>query len=123
MMAFMEALVRVLRDKTAQAGTPAHEDYGRSTQPDARMNLLLRFETANGPRTIVAPGVCLATASEIALVMSEAGHFAEFVDHMPPVSIAERLKLRKVQDRRSEVVSLKWAKGRYPRISAGCELH
>src|ERR1039457_78242 len=59
-----------------------HQDLRRSISPEARMNLLLRFETESGPRTIVAPGVLLPVASEIALAMERAGHFAEFVDHI-----------------------------------------
>ncbi len=124
MVAFMKLISRALHGSSMPLSGPENEDYIRSTAPDARMNLLLRFETANGPRTIVAPGVSLATASEIALVMSQGGHFAEFVDYMPSISIEERIKQRKAQARKSEVISLKWAKqtGRYQQ-APGCELH
>jgi hypothetical protein len=125
MVAFKKFINRALYGGSKPSKAPAKEDYGRSTAPDARMNLLLRFETANGPRTIVAPGISLATASEIAFVMSQAGHFAEFVDWLPVVSIEERVKRRKVEARKSEVISLKWARhmGRYPQASGGCEIH
>jgi hypothetical protein len=123
MVAFMNRIIRALHGESMQSKAAANEDYGRSTCPDAPMNLLLRFETAYGPRTIVAPGISLATASEIALVMSEAGHFAEFVDHIPPMSVQEHVKRRKAQARKNEVISLRWAKGPYPKVAGGCELH
>jgi hypothetical protein len=87
------------------------------------MNLLLRFETPSGPRTIIAPGVSLATASEVALVMSQAGHFAEFVDYLPSQPIDQQIKRRKAQARKSEVISLKWARGHFAQAPEGRELH
>lgn len=70
----------------------------RSTSPDAPMNLLLRFDTANGPRTVIACSVSLATAREIADTMSRAGQHAEFIDRCAPLSIADRLMMRKLED-------------------------
>ena len=67
----------------------------RSTSPDARMNLLLRFETESGPRTVVAPNLPLKLASEITTAMIRSGHYAEFIDQYTPLSIAERVKLQK----------------------------
>jgi hypothetical protein len=124
----MVALMKLINRALKGSSTPSKaekEDYVRSTSPDARMNLLLRFETANGPRTIMAPGVSLATASEIAFVMSRAGHFAEFVDWLPAMPLEERIKRRKAEARKSEVISLKWARhtGRYSQASGRCELH
>src|SRR4051812_43418647 len=56
------------------------KDFRHSTSPEAQMELLLRFDTANGPRTIVASGVSLSVASEITQAMIQAGHFADFRD-------------------------------------------
>jgi len=69
-------------------------DFERSTAPEARMALLLRFSTDAGPRTIIAPGIPLRVASDIAREMEQAGHFAEFVDQLPPMSMAERIQRR-----------------------------
>jgi hypothetical protein len=123
MTALMKLINRALHGKSAAAKAAESAEFSRSTDPQALMDVLLRFETAFGPRTIVAPGVSLAMASEIAFVMSQAGHFAEFVDHIPSVSVHEHVKRRKAQARTSEVVSLKWAKAHYPRTSNGRELH
>ena len=59
------------------------------------MNLMLRFETERGPRTLVAPGVSLALASEIADAMMLAGHYAEMVDHTPTFTVAQHVARRK----------------------------
>jgi hypothetical protein len=67
----------------------------RSTSPAAKMTLILRFETERGPRTILAPEIPLALASEITREMIRAGHFAEFVDQLPPLSVAKRVKARR----------------------------
>ena len=61
------------------------------------MNLLLRFVTEAGPRTVVATGIPLRIASDIAREMGRAGHFAEFVDQYPLFTIAERIKRRKLE--------------------------
>ncbi len=71
-------------------------EFQRGTSPYARTNLLLRFETPNGPRTVVAPGISLAIAHEIANAMTEAGHFAELVEPGPTISIAERMRRRPI---------------------------
>ena len=67
----------------------------RRTCPDAAMNLMLRFETERGPRTLVAPGVPLTLASEIADAMILAGHYAEMVDHTPSFTVAQHVARRK----------------------------
>src|ERR1700722_3222271 len=72
-------------------------EYQRSTSPDSRMNLLLRFETPSGPRTIVAGGIPLKIASEITATMIRTGQFAEYVDHYPHMSVADRVKRRKLE--------------------------
>src|SRR3954466_10374448 len=69
----------------------------RRTSPYAPMNLLLRFATEAGPRTVIASGVPLGHASVIAREMERAGHYAEFVDQIPSLSIAERVKRLKAQ--------------------------
>jgi hypothetical protein len=86
------------RSEQIQPPPPADEDFRHSTSPEARMNLLLRFETESGPRTIVAAGIALRAASEIAHAMKCAGHFAEITDHLPPVTMAERMKRRRAED-------------------------
>jgi hypothetical protein len=68
------------------------QEFCRSTSPDARMNLLLRFETESGPRTIVAPGVPLPVASEIVQEMARAGHFADYLDQLAPLQMSEWMK-------------------------------
>jgi hypothetical protein len=52
----------------------------RSTVPDAPMTLFMRIQTFNGPRTVVASGVTVATATQIREVLALDGHYAEFVD-------------------------------------------
>ena len=59
------------------------------------MNLMLRFETERGPRTVVAPGLTLAQAREIADAMMLAGHYAEMVDHTPAFTVAQHVARRK----------------------------
>ncbi len=76
-------------------------DYHRSTSPDARMNLLLRFDTPLGPRTIVASGIPLPLASEITATMIRGGQYAEFIDQCQPLSIAERVKRKKLEKSRN----------------------
>ena len=68
----------------------------RSTSPTAPMNLLLRFETINGPRTVIACSVPLQTAKEVADAMLRAGQHAEFIDRCAPLSIADRLMMKKL---------------------------
>jgi hypothetical protein len=76
----------------------------RRTCPDAVMTLMLRFETELGPRTIVAPRVPLKFASEIADAMILAGHYAEMVDHYPPLTVAERTLWLKAPARARDTV-------------------
>ena len=66
----------------------------RSSHPEAPMNLLLRFETASGPRTVIACSVPRQVAAEITAVMQKAGHHAEFIDRCAPLSIADRVMIR-----------------------------
>ena len=72
-------------------------DVERSTTPTAVMNLLLRFETINGPRTVIACSVPLQTAREVADAMLRAGHHAEFVDRCASLSISDRVMMKKLQ--------------------------
>ena len=69
----------------------------RSHAPDASMNLLLRFETASGPRTVIACSVPRQVAAEISDVMHSVGQHAEFIDRCSPLSIADRLLMREVE--------------------------
>jgi len=59
------------------------------------MQMLLRFTTDAGPRTIIASGIPLKVASAIALEMNRAGHFAEYVDDSPRMNLAARTRKRK----------------------------
>lgn len=71
---------------------PAEETpLARSTAPDAPMTLFVRIQTERGPRTIISSGLTLSVASEIAQAMAAAGHFADFVDQCPAISVPERL--------------------------------
>jgi len=72
-------------------------ELDRRTAPDARMNLVLRFATESGPRTIIASGVALSIAADIAREMEKAGHFAQFIDQLPLVPMAERIKRPKAE--------------------------
>lgn len=72
-------------------------DVERSTTPTAPMNLLLRFETINGPRTVIASSVPLQTAREVADAMIRAGQHAEFVDRCTALSVADRQMMKKLQ--------------------------
>jgi len=67
--------------------------------PDAAMKLFLRFDTPEGPRTVVAPNVPLVLATQIAAAMSRAGLHAEYVEQFDRLSIAEYLKLKKLEER------------------------
>jgi hypothetical protein len=66
----------------------------RSFSSEAPMNLLLRFETSSGPRTVIACSVPRQVATEITAVMKAAGQHAEFIDRCSPLSIADRLMIR-----------------------------
>jgi hypothetical protein len=83
-----------------------HSDNGiqtlcneRRTAPDAPMNLLLRFETASGPRTVIASSVPRQIASEISHVMRSAGQYAEFIDRFSPFSVEDRLFIKDIKQR------------------------
>lgn len=52
----------------------------RSTTPDALMSLFMRIQTVEGPRTLIASGITVATASRISEALALSGHYAEFVD-------------------------------------------
>ena len=69
----------------------------RSTAPGATMNLLLRFETASGPRTVIASSVPRQVASEISDVMRSIGQYAEFIDRCSPLSVEDRLLIKDIQ--------------------------
>ena len=63
------------------------------TSPDAPMHLLLRFETANGPRTVIASSVPRQVAAEIRDVMKKHGQHAEFIDRIEPLSVSDRVMI------------------------------
>jgi hypothetical protein len=73
------------------------ESFQRSSLPDALMNLILRFETASGPRTVIACSVPRQVAAEIAAVMHSVGQHAEFVDRYSSLSVSDRLLMRDIE--------------------------
>jgi hypothetical protein len=85
---------------------PELSELERSTAPDAPMTLFMRIQTEDGPRTVIAPHVTLAMASQIAESLAAAGHYAEFVDQCASrENISERL-LRKRLERRFKLREL-----------------
>ena len=94
--------------------------FQRRSSPDALMNLILRFETASGPRTVIACSVPRHVAAEIADVMHSAGQHAEFVDRYSPLSVSDHLLMREIdQVRRQETEGPRsdWAAAISPRMS------
>lgn len=69
----------------------------RSSHPETDVTLFLRIETVAGPRTIVTSGLALSAASAIAEALSEAGHYAEYVDQRPQLSMRDRVAQRKYE--------------------------
>jgi hypothetical protein len=63
------------------------------------MNLLLRFETANGPRTVIASSVPLQTAREVVDAMLRAGHHAEYIDRCTAISVEDRVFIKRFEKR------------------------
>ena len=69
----------------------------RSSHPDTDVTLFLRIETVAGPRTIVASGLPLSAASAIAEALTEAGHYAEYVDQRPQLSMRDHVARKKYE--------------------------
>lgn len=69
----------------------------RSSHPDTDVTLFLRVETSSGPRTIIASGLPLSAASAIADALTEAGHYAEYVDQRPQTPMSERVARKKYE--------------------------
>jgi len=69
----------------------------RASHPDTEVTLFLRIETVAGPRTIVASGMALSAASEIAEALTEAGHYAEYVDQRPQIAMRDRVARRRYE--------------------------
>jgi putative SOS response-associated peptidase YedK len=98
---FFKRIRNQLTARRRPAAILPKEPIERSTDPNAFMNLFLRFETAKGPRTIIAPHLPLNLASEIAERVIIDGHYAEYVDHFDVVSVndeLQRLKLKTLTD-------------------------
>jgi hypothetical protein len=70
-------------------------DLERSTAPDALMSLFIRIQTFNGPRTVIASGVTVASAGLIGEVLAQAGHHVEFVDQSTSRDTVRERVLRK----------------------------
>jgi hypothetical protein len=82
----------------------------RSSHPDTDVTLFLRIETGAGPRTIVTSGLALSAASAIAEALSDAGHYAEYVDQRPQLSMRDRVAQKKYEQafgKPSPLVSLR----------------
>ena len=77
----------------------------RSSHPDTDVTLFLRIETGGGPRTIIASGLPLSAASQIAEALSEAGHYAEYVDLRPQQPMRERVAQRKYEQAFGQVLA------------------
>jgi hypothetical protein len=70
----------------------------RSTAPDAPMSLFVRIQTLNGPRTMIASGVTVASAVLIGEALAQAGHHVEFVDQCTNRdTVRERVLRRKLE--------------------------
>ncbi len=99
------------------------EEIERRSSPDALMNLILRFETASGPRTVIACAVPRQIAAEIADVMNASGQHAEFVDRCSALSVADRLLLRDIeqipQHQTQTVLQADWETAIASRFTAG----
>ena len=80
--------------KDPESNSRAPEAAERSSSPNAAMNLVLRFETASGPRTVIACSVPRQVAAEIKDVMTKAGQHAEFIDRCSPLSVSDRLMIK-----------------------------
>ena len=76
--------------------TSAEGAVPTSTSPEAPMHLLLRFETAHGPRTVIASSVPRKAAADIREVMLKHGQHAEFIDRIEPLSISDRVMINKL---------------------------
>jgi hypothetical protein len=99
----MERLLSIKSILRRWAAQPLHpdgeteEDFRRRTEPNAPMTLLLRFMTESGPRTVVATGIPLRIAADIEREMMRAGHFADYIDEFPRLTMSERVKRLKVE--------------------------
>lgn len=62
-------------------------EFDRGAKPDGQVNLVLRFATESGPRTIIAAGVPRKVASDIVGEMEKAGHCAEYTDYLGHLSL------------------------------------
>lgn len=71
------------------------EALERSSHPDAEVTLFLRIETSSGPRTIISSGMPLSAASAIAEALTEAGHYAHYVDQRPQLSLRDHVARRR----------------------------
>lgn len=92
----------------SESSSSVERTFQRRSSPDALMNLILRFETASGPRTVIACSVPRHVAAEIADVMRSVGQHAEFVDRCSPLSVSDRLLIREmVQAPRQETEALR----------------
>ena len=85
--------IPLTKDDSSAEETPLSGGVQTRTAPDAPMHLLLRFETANGPRTVIASSVPRQVAVEIRDVMRKTGQHAEFIDRIEPLSVSDRVMI------------------------------
>ena len=70
----------------------------RSSHPNTDVTLFLRIETGAGPRTIITSSLPLSAASAIAEALTEAGHYAEYVEQRPQLPMRERVARKRYED-------------------------
>ena len=90
----MELAELFSRDEENESSSGPSTPVECSNYPDAPMNLILRFETASGPRTVIACSVPRQVAAEIRDIMKGVGQHAEFVDRCSPLSVSDRLMIK-----------------------------
>jgi len=78
----------------------------RSTAPDALMSLFIRIQTVNGPRTVIASNVTVASAVLIGETLAQAGHHVEFVDQSTSRDTVRERVLRKKLEKLPKLAAL-----------------
>ena len=97
-------------------------DLERSTQPDAPMSLFIRIQTFNGPRTVIASGVTVASAVLIGEALAQAGHHVEFVDQCANRDTVRERVLRKKLEKLPKLAAFdRTARHADPRAAARSE--
>jgi hypothetical protein len=93
-------LARAHQEEDLEQQTEDLATIERSNLQTLPVNLLLRFETANGPRTVIASSVPFKMAREVTDAMIKAGHYAQSVDRCQPASVADHILMKKLEQLR-----------------------